>query len=1142
MSTAPDTIRFSLTARLTTLEPMHLGSGDEELDTSTDATGSFVASMVADASNNPCIPGSSLKGVLRSRAEACGFIAADLNDVFGHEVPQGISTGGKAGCAEFAWAYVEPHTRRDRVETRTSVDPVTRTVADHLLFSEKVLEPGAKFNLAITLHTSKPAHAEQLAALLLGCTPEHPLHLGAHQRMGWGAAAVDEVKVEVTTAQDLAQWWALPLSATGQASALPTRSLNLALTPLLPQQRSIRFALELQIDGPFAVRDSTKPKKKQGDSDSVPRERNGRPLLPATSLMGALRAQAERIVTTLTGQRPARLTHQGSGPPNDLIAILFGCAGWQGALSAAGDLVGATNTATLDQHMIALCRLTGGGKDGAKFLFKAWYRPLLTGQLQLATDRLGPQRDAALVLLALVLRDLCDGVITVGMAASKGWGWVERSMSLWAELSEALRANNVPGQMDALNRWCPEPTALLAALKVSVDVSLKLGLNRVEEPNFPHLDEQQRPTLLPRTPGDDKGPKFHNPYDFLPWPKPVPTTYPGDRASQLHHAAAIDHGHSHDRYHASRMAGEIEVELTCMTPMFIGAERTEASSQGPVAVTPFEVRSPSGTAIRAIPGTSLRGMLSHILEPMLQSAPRVLDADRLLSTRMVSASQGLDHIGIVQLATYADDPMRPTEVVIRGFKRAREASFDVLRLEDWPAASDYSVPSEVALNLHLLSNRVWEASVKELEGRPGGRPKDPKLHTQRRRTAFDKGRDVDVLPAIDGVDRRAATGGPRNPEANPWATPRLTKGQRVYFRMEQGRVAEVSWSQLWRRTPLVGESDQTRPLDVLGLIQNTAPGLAPLGMAEELRELYAAEWLLGAVEHRPDHRPARSQSAMSFASKLQVGLALPEGALQTCRPIVLKELSSPKPPSPALYLKWKDQQNTRGPNGNDLALKFKDVESLGSKTYLHAKRKNNAVQGLTSTGQLSDAAPAPWQSQKEGAEQTFRQVSVVPVEAGSKFKFKIRFQNLNAYEFALLCAALQPSETFEHRLGMGRPLGLGSVKLRMTSAVLTHYPYRYQNTHFGRYPVKSEDLQQQAKRGMKLLANHEDTRELHQAMVRLGEPERVQAPVHYPQVANSPLENENFQWWMDNASRHGLARNLKVNDAVHSQPPTHRRR
>ena len=268
MSTTPEMIRFSLSACLTTLEPMHIGSGDEE-NCEKDGTESFVASMISAAGGNPCIPGSSLKGVLRGRAIACGMGPAERDAIFGHEVSQGKSTTGKAGCAEFAWAYVQPQTRKCRIETRASVDPVTRTVADHLLFSEKVLEPGAKFNILVTLHTTTPALAEQLAAVLHGCTRTHPLHLGAHQRMGWGAAVLDDIKIEVCTAQDLAAWWATDLGTEGQAPALPTCPYTKPIAPQLPKQSCICFDLQLQIDGPFAVRDSERRKQNPGEADSV---------------------------------------------------------------------------------------------------------------------------------------------------------------------------------------------------------------------------------------------------------------------------------------------------------------------------------------------------------------------------------------------------------------------------------------------------------------------------------------------------------------------------------------------------------------------------------------------------------------------------------------------------------------------------------------------------------------------------------------------------------------------------------------------------------------------------------------------------------------------------------------------------------
>ncbi len=58
---------------------------------------------------------------------------------------------------------------------------------------------------------------------------------------------------------------------------------------------------------------------------------------------------------------------------------------------------------------------------------------------------------------------------------------------------------------------------------------------------------------------------------------------------------------------------------------------------------------------------------------------------------------------------------------------------------------------------------------------------------------------------------------------------------------------------------------------------------------------------------------------------------------------------------------------------------------------------------------------------------------IIPVKPGVKFKFHLHFENLHDYELGALAWALQlPGEagkTYRHKLGMGKPLGMGAVAI-----------------------------------------------------------------------------------------------------------------
>jgi CRISPR-associated protein (TIGR03986 family) len=75
-----------------------------------------------------------------------------------------------------------------------------------------------------------------------------------------------------------------------------------------------------------------------------------------------------------------------------------------------------------------------------------------------------------------------------------------------------------------------------------------------------------------------------------------------------------------------------------------------------------------------------------------------------------------------------------------------------------------------------------------------------------------------------------------------------------------------------------------------------------------------------------------------------------------------------------------------------------------------------------------------------------------PVKPGVRFKFRIYFENLSERELGALCWTLHPlgnpGKTYCHHLGMGKPLGMGAVKLEAT-LYLTNRPTRYSSLFDG---------------------------------------------------------------------------------------------
>ena len=1112
---APDyPTRWRIDFRLTTLGLLHLGSGEDrqltKAETQDDPDGQaaerpFAATLVCDSDGHPQLPGASLKGVLRQRAGAIGADPQWIARVFGctREPNKDDARSTLRGNAEFRAACWRSGQDKS-LEVRTAIDRCTQTVADGKLFHEEVVLPGAEFVASIVLPWAEAVDVARLQQLLNGCSAADPLRIGAHTRAGWGAVQISGVQVHAATRESLQAWWDEPLPDDGSTSGWREPTTPVAFAGQLqgpgataPGQ-TLTLKLTLQFDGPFAVRDPAHRKVKGDDQpNALPRERHGKPLLPATSFLGALRSRAECILRTLgvvdlPQGHAAKPVRTGEQPEDDLASLLFGCAGWRGLVGTTGDFIGEPGSQRMTQHMVALCRITGGGQDGAKFAFECWESPELVGHLTFDQRRFAPLKAtpkglAALGLLHLVLAELAYGDIGFGMARSKGWGWVTKNDQLLGRLETGwwptLGAARTTGGAQR-----PIHQDLLRALHQHTRYAPPENHDLPMPANVPHPTSpptEERPPTLFRKQGEADS-EFHNPYHFLPF-------------AQLQPAADGACSHHHDRWHEDHHSGHFKVTLTTITPLYIGGELIASTDRKKANQSrPFTY---GRDRWRAIPGTSLRGMLSSLLEPMSGSAMRVIDADRTLSVRMpAETGRGLPFHGVVHMQT------------------DEEGEFHVVHDD---GGNVWAIDPDAEAMLHALADERWQAKGEKLKLPTPSGDKPPKLHVARNDRKDRNGRydptkkgQVDLLPAIDCEGTDTFRPDLRNPNPEKWGTrARLMPGQEVWFRLDSTNthIAEIAWSGLFRKSAWVAGVADPGPLTLKRLMMANGQGdRLPLGLRGDNQQLHGAEWLLGVVERRPTTGQVASGTATAFASKLSISVAQAEQRPKTGAPVTLKELSSPKPPSPSLYIRPSTGRQ-RPTSKMDLIDNPAGFRFQGTKAYLHALRRDGQTAHLSSQGLAAAVEEPPWQSQRPAQDISNRQITVTPIQAGESFTFTVRFTNLSSDELSMVCAAFQPSENFEHKLGMGRPIGLGSVKLKIDALRVIE-----RHRRLGDGCQAHQDLSPLAM-AAKGMANLKDSDEqLWRAMLLLGEPLRVHQPVHYPQVNGQPIETENYKWWVAN--------------------------
>lgn len=315
--------------------------------------------------------------------------------------------------------------------------------------------------------------------------------------------------------------------------------------------------------------------------------------------------------------------------------------------------------------------------------------------------------------------------------------------------------------------------------------------------------------------------------------------------------------------------------------------------------------------------------------------------------------------------------------------------------------------------------------------------------------------------------------------------PLVLDGDQVFYHVEQGEVVELSYSSIWRKA-VMGD---------LFAAFKRAGGDNSLPWHKERKALTPVEALFGVVEDQPD----KQQGGRHLASRVRFTDALPLQPVTLGAVVVLKILNSPKPPSPAMYFSGQGyvaktalDLNTDAPNGRKVYLPHPDA--LRSKPINH------------------------WQT-NEPSKNAHMKLKVRPIPPQTSFEFTVQFENLSRPELGLLLKALQPladNQQFVHRLGLGKPLGLGHVTIE-PQLELIERAKRYEFAHWV-----------QERYSPKPVSDYQDNRLVVETALKrfleLSNPKSIGiTPVCYPFVTeykqarqSAYEETEGFQWFERN--------------------------
>ncbi len=291
--------------------------------------------------------------------------------------------------------------------------------------------------------------------------------------------------------------------------------------------------------------------------------------------------------------------------------------------------------------------------------------------------------------------------------------------------------------------------------------------------------------------------------------------------------------------------------------------------------------------------------------------------------------------------------------------------------------------------------------------------------------------------------------------------------------------------------------------------------LHPCGKADAL---CPACRVFGWVHGSPDPKDKKAQVAYAGRLRFSHGRLVSDADKEPLQDIILAILGAPKPTTTFFYLA---KAGGQPPFGHRTVQYQKGAYQLrGRKFYYHHFR------GLRES-----------EYRAQGANRLNRTISGAR-EAGTVFEFSIDFHNLAPLELGALLWSLEMDGKCVHRLGLGKPLGFGSVRMEVTEMRLLGLARRYAelSDDGGETVLAGDPLRVAASRYVKVytdamqaaygrpFAELENVRDL---AAILGREARGRPHVHYPRPpldpqawTDAPLpEGRNFEWFVGNKKR-----------------------
>ena len=403
--------------------PLKVGSNDSD----------FIqdAPIQKDWNNLPMILGTSITGVLRKE-----FSQSEADNIFGKDmgssviISNALLLGKNKKVSEQLLLEKSQFLKIfDNLPIREHTAITENGVAkEHSKFDEEVVYKGTRFKFSIEVLEDKIIFDKLIEKIQL-----NTLRIGAGSTKGFGKFKVISIKTQTFTKEDYNTY----------SSSLNHKLENLQELNIISDKNYVKYILNIMPDDFFMFGSGF------GDSDAdmtpvyeqVIDYRTGELsenmiLIPASSIKGAISHRVAFYYNKYLLENENEKDYKKVGEKNAAVKVIFGHKkeedkntkkelGQKGRILISDCFKENTNQTKIFDH-VSIDRFTGGATEGALFqektISKQEDNDYYTLEILLEKDDENIQYQKAIRALENSLKDICNGMLSLGGATTKGHG------------------------------------------------------------------------------------------------------------------------------------------------------------------------------------------------------------------------------------------------------------------------------------------------------------------------------------------------------------------------------------------------------------------------------------------------------------------------------------------------------------------------------------------------------------------------------------------------------------------------------------------------------------------------------------------------------------------------------------------------